>query len=85
MYFINLVSILLVANSRLVYERAVEFFGEENMEEKLYIAFAKFEESQREVKHIFSFVSFVNLRVIYSKPTTSRHNTSCHLSCNVDN
>jgi hypothetical protein len=27
----------------------VEFFGEESMDEKLFIAFAKFEEGQREV------------------------------------
>jgi predicted transglutaminase-like cysteine proteinase len=32
-----------------VYERAVEFFGEDNMDEKMLIAFAKFEEGQKEV------------------------------------
>ncbi|KAL5275078.1 CRNKL1 family protein [Megaselia abdita] len=34
--------------SRRVFERAVEFFDTENMDEKLFIAFAKFEETQKE-------------------------------------
>lgn len=37
-----------ILKSRGVFERAVEFFGEENMDEKLFVAFAKFEETQRE-------------------------------------
>ncbi|PKU29545.1 crooked neck-like protein 1 [Limosa lapponica baueri] len=37
------------AHARKVYERAVEFFGEEHMDEQLYVAFAKFEENQKEV------------------------------------
>nr|CAD7423040.1 unnamed protein product [Timema monikensis] len=37
-----------ISGSRKVFERSVEFFGEETMDEKLYIAFAKFEENQRE-------------------------------------
>lgn len=37
-----------ISGGRKVYERAVEFFGEEMMDEKLYIAFAKFEEGQKE-------------------------------------
>ena len=37
-----------ISNVRNIYERASEFFGEENMDEKLYIAFAKFEEGCRE-------------------------------------
>jgi len=32
-----------------VYERAVEFFGEENADEKLFLAFGKFEENCKEV------------------------------------
>lgn len=39
----------ILANARIVYERAIEFFGDSNMDEKLYVAFAKFEENQREV------------------------------------
>jgi crooked neck len=35
-------------NSRAVYERAVEYFGVENMSEDLMLAFAWFEESQKE-------------------------------------
>ncbi|CAN8000670.1 unnamed protein product [Ixodes hexagonus] len=37
-----------ISNARRVYERAVEFFGEEYMDERLFVAFAKFEENQRE-------------------------------------
>jgi len=43
-----------LGNARIVYERAVEFYGDENMEESLFIAFARFEENQREV-NIFAF------------------------------
>lgn len=38
-----------IRSARKVYERGVEFYGEEYMDEKLFIAFAKFEENQREV------------------------------------
>jgi hypothetical protein len=38
-----------ISGARRVFERAVEFFGEESMDERLFIAFAKFEEGQREV------------------------------------
>lgn len=37
-----------LANARNVFERASDFFGEEAMDEKLYVAFAKFEEGCRE-------------------------------------
>ncbi|MEQ2188817.1 Crooked neck-like protein 1 [Goodea atripinnis] len=37
-----------VAHSRKVYERAVEFFGEEHVDENLFVAFARFEETQKE-------------------------------------
>jgi crooked neck len=37
-----------INGARTVYERAVEFFGEDNMDEKLFIAFARFEENQKE-------------------------------------
>ena len=33
--------------ARNVYERACDFFGDENMEERLYVAFAKFEKRQK--------------------------------------
>ncbi|KAF4072453.1 hypothetical protein AMELA_G00263180 [Ameiurus melas] len=45
-----------IAHARKVYERAAEFFGEEYMDEKLFVAFAKFEEKQKE---------FERVRVIY--------------------
>ncbi len=38
-----------VNSARRIYERGIEFFGEENMDEKLLIAFAKYEEAQKEV------------------------------------
>ena len=38
-----------INSSRSIYERAVEYFGEDNMDEKLIISFARFEEGQREV------------------------------------
>ncbi|KAK6181596.1 hypothetical protein SNE40_009420 [Patella caerulea] len=37
-----------IISARSIYERGVEFFGEDNIDEKLLIAFAKFEEAQRE-------------------------------------
>ncbi|KAH9519432.1 hypothetical protein Btru_002618 [Bulinus truncatus] len=36
------------AHARSIYERSVDFFGEDNISEQLLIAFAKFEEAQRE-------------------------------------
>lgn len=38
-----------ISSARRVYERAVEFFGEDNIDERLVVAFAKFEEGQKEV------------------------------------
>ena len=38
-----------INSARSIYERAVEYFGEDNMDEKLIIAFARFEEGQKEV------------------------------------
>jgi crooked neck len=38
-----------INSARSIYERAVEYFGEDNMDEKLIISFAKFEEGQKEV------------------------------------
>ena len=39
----------LSVGARDVYERAVEFFGEEHADEKLFLAFGKFEENCKEV------------------------------------
>lgn len=38
-----------VASARSIYERAIEFFGDENLDPQLVVAFAQFEESQHEV------------------------------------
>ncbi|KAH9519430.1 Crooked neck-like protein 1 [Bulinus truncatus] len=37
-----------INSARSIYERSVDFFGEDNISEQLLIAFAKFEEAQRE-------------------------------------
>ncbi|XP_065187063.1 crooked neck-like protein 1 [Sycon ciliatum] len=37
-----------VSSARTVFERAVDFFGDDHLEEQLYVAFAKFEEQQKE-------------------------------------
>ncbi|VDI84315.1 crooked neck [Mytilus galloprovincialis] len=37
-----------ISSSRRVYERSVEFFGEDNIDERLVVAFAKFKEGQKE-------------------------------------
>ena len=45
-----------INSARSIYERAVDFYGDEFMEETLFLAFAKFEEGQKEViKFIFEF------------------------------
>ncbi|XP_069464176.1 crooked neck-like protein 1 [Ambystoma mexicanum] len=41
-----------IAHARKVYERAVEFYGEDHMDEHLYVAFAKFEENQKESERV---------------------------------
>ena len=38
-----------VTSARSIYERAVEYFGDEHISEDLFVAFSKFEESQKEV------------------------------------
>ena len=45
----NKKSCIFSVGARDVYERAVEFFGEENADEKLFLSFAKFEENCKEV------------------------------------
>lgn len=59
-----------ISGARRVFERAVEFFGEESMDEKLFIAFAKFEEGQREVHvdycHVDSSHTTLQYFVIFS-------------------
>jgi len=37
-----------ISSARSVYERAVEYFGDDYIDEELFVAFSKFEESQRE-------------------------------------
>ena len=37
------------SNARQVFERAIEYFGEDNLQENILLAFARFEEQQKEV------------------------------------
>lgn len=37
-----------IENAREVYERAIHFYGDEYLDEKLYLTFARFEENQKE-------------------------------------
>ncbi|KAH9422110.1 Crooked neck-like protein 1 [Dermatophagoides pteronyssinus] len=41
-----------IANSRDVYEKAIEFFGDDYLDEYLFMAFARFEESQHEYDRV---------------------------------
>lgn len=41
-----------------MYERAVDFFGDDHMDEKLFIAFAKFEEGQKEHERATAIYKF---------------------------
>ena len=47
-----------IASSRRIYERGVEYYGDENMDEKMLVAFAKFEEGQREVRYFPEVIKF---------------------------
>ena len=44
--------------AREVFERAVEFYGEDNLEADLFVGFARFEERQKEV------IDYVDIDVI---------------------
>jgi len=50
-----------ISSARQIYERAVEYFGDEYIDEGLLIAFAKFEEGQREVSIVSCEIFFIRL------------------------
>jgi len=50
-----------ISSARQIYERAIEYFGDENIDEGLLIAFAKFEEGQREVGIMLSCIVILNI------------------------
>ena len=50
------INIVVTVGARQIYERAVEFFGEEHMEEKLFLAFGKFEENCKEVSSMCAYI-----------------------------
>ena len=62
-----IVYIMCIVKSREIFERAVEFFGEENMDEKLFVAFSRFEESCKEVhpSYISSTIIIVHIMIIF--------------------
>lgn len=47
-----------IIGSRRVFERSVDFFGDDHMDEKLFIAFAKFEEGQKEHERATAIYKF---------------------------
>uniref|UniRef100_A0A0M3IR76 TPR_REGION domain-containing protein n=1 Tax=Ascaris lumbricoides TaxID=6252 RepID=A0A0M3IR76_ASCLU len=50
-----------IGNARAIYERGVEYFGEDNIDESLLIAFAQFEERQKEherARVIYRYANF---------------------------
>ena len=47
-----------IIGSRQVYERAVDFYGDDHLDEKLFIAFAKFEEGQKEHERATAIYKF---------------------------
>ena len=49
-----------IGKAREVFERAVEFYGEDNMEADLFVGFARFEERQKEVS-----LSLLTINVLY--------------------
>ena len=56
-----------LATARNVYERGMEFFGDEHTDEAFYMAFAKFEERQKE----FERVSY-NIKIIIIETKSQR-------------
>ena len=56
-----------IDNARAIYEQAVDFFGDDNMDVGLLIAFAKFEEAQKEV----NFAYFLDMQMMQSKIVAS--------------
>ena len=47
-----------------MYERAVEFFGEDNVDQDLFAAFAKFEEKNREVSLVYLYTYYGCVRCV---------------------
>lgn len=68
-----MVKYILVVKSRDVFERAVEFYGEENMDEKIFVAFARFEEACKEVKGVIerSFIQTTLLKSYHPEASQS--------------
>jgi len=44
---------LYISSARQIYERGVEYFGDEHISEDLFVCFAKFEEAQKEASSLY--------------------------------
>lgn len=69
-----------VVGARDIYERAVEFFGEENADEKLFLAFGKFEENCKEVRAV-SMCSVNSTLNKYKKLASRLKESKCLYLC----
>ena len=49
-----------IGKAREVFERAVEFYGEDHMEADLFVGFARFEERQKEVSNRYETYTIAN-------------------------
>jgi len=47
-----------ISGGRSVFEKAIEFFGDDHISENLFIAFARFEERQKEVLKLINTIFF---------------------------
>ena len=62
-----------LATARNVYERGMEFFGDDHTDEAFYMAFAKFEERQKEFERVS-----VKWYKSYCYPTPPIDRSTCH-------
>jgi len=51
-----------IVGARSVFEKAVEFFGDDHINENLFIAFARFEERQKEVLKLINIIFFTFIK-----------------------
>jgi len=51
-----------IVGARSVFEKAVEFFGDDHINENLFIAFARFEERQKEVLKLIYIIFFTFIK-----------------------
>ncbi len=54
-------------NAREVYENAIDYMGELSNDEKLFIAFAKFEERAKEVHYFYFYLVIVTCSICFAQ------------------